>query len=244
MAKKLSQVVDKLEDLYDGKAPSHDQQCDFDDGYFTGIDVALKILRAFIEEEEKMTFPPDFEDEVDKWFDILRDENGYATVYGLRCSDWKNSDYAIDHPSFVSLARKFYNLGERAREVAISENFDNEFCDTVEKIEKKFQSEGYKTWSQEDLEELARHFAEWQYQKDSNTDFNYDVVFWKGMKYAAEQMKREEDEMMKGAVEGYVCAAYPAAQGNIIEYSVKYPKDKHPYKFGDKVKLIIVKEED
>lgn len=57
-------------------------------------------------------------------------------------------------------------------------------------------------------------------------------------------LKAEMDKMKAEAVEGYVSAAYPAAQGNVIEYSVKYPIDKYPYKFGDKIRIIVLPKED
>lgn len=70
---------------------------------------------------------------------------------------------------------------------------------------------------------------------------NNPINYWY-QKYLS--LKAEMDKMKADAVEGYVCAAYPAAQGNVIEYSVKYPKDKRPYKFGDKVRIIVLPKED
>lgn len=40
----------EIERLYDGEAPAHDQQCDFDDGYFTGIGAISKFLDTVSEE--------------------------------------------------------------------------------------------------------------------------------------------------------------------------------------------------
>ena len=80
--------------------------------------------------------------------------------------------------------------------------------------------------------------SKWQAEKDKDTiELAEEHAYFAGA-------VNEREQMMKEAVEGYVCAAYPAAQGNIIEYSVKYPKDKYPYKFGDKVRIIVCKKED
>lgn len=120
----------------------------------------------------------------------------------------------------------------------------------------------------DDLEEAARLYAIPHYMKDIDVnhieEYPYDTgleaAFIAGAKWQAEKDKdtielaedhaylagavNEKEQMMKQAVEAYVCAAYPAAQGNVIEYSVKYPKDKYPYKFGDKVRILVLPKED
>ena len=54
---------------------------------------------------------------------------------------------------------------------------------------------------------------------------------------------RMKEQMMQEAVEGRVCAVYPLKDGNDVQYGVLYPKGVLPYKDGQKVKLIIVKED-
>ena len=46
----IQQIKAEVERLYDGEAPAHDQQCDFDDGYFTGIDAISKFLDTLQEQ--------------------------------------------------------------------------------------------------------------------------------------------------------------------------------------------------
>lgn len=41
----------EIERLYDGEAPKHDQQCDFDDGYFTGIDAIFQFIDSLQQEQ-------------------------------------------------------------------------------------------------------------------------------------------------------------------------------------------------
>lgn len=40
--------------MYDGEAPKHDQQCDFDDGYFTGIGAMSKFIDSLQQEQENV----------------------------------------------------------------------------------------------------------------------------------------------------------------------------------------------
>ena len=41
----------EIERLYDGEAPKHDQQCDFDDGYFTGIGAISRFIDSLQQEQ-------------------------------------------------------------------------------------------------------------------------------------------------------------------------------------------------
>ena len=78
---------------------------------------------------------------------------------------------------------------------------------------------------------IARHFAEWQKERDQpicHGCFNRDEVFMRGMKYAKEQM-------MKEAVEGIVTTRSMA--GNIVTAHVDYR-----YKDRQKVRIIVLKD--
>lgn len=44
----------EIKRLYDGEAPKHDQQCDFDDGYFTGIDVISQLIDSLQQEQPSL----------------------------------------------------------------------------------------------------------------------------------------------------------------------------------------------
>ena len=40
----INKIKAYIERLYDGEAPKHDQQCEFEDGYFTGIATISKFI--------------------------------------------------------------------------------------------------------------------------------------------------------------------------------------------------------
>ena len=42
--KTIEKIRQNIEEIYDGEAPAHDQQCEFEDGYFTGISTISNFL--------------------------------------------------------------------------------------------------------------------------------------------------------------------------------------------------------
>ena len=52
MATIKEQIRAEIERLYDGEAPAHDQQCEFEDGYFTGIATISKFIDSLPDESE------------------------------------------------------------------------------------------------------------------------------------------------------------------------------------------------
>ena len=46
----IEKIRQEIERLYDGEAPKHDQQCEFEDGYFTGIATISKFIDSLPEE--------------------------------------------------------------------------------------------------------------------------------------------------------------------------------------------------
>lgn len=47
----INKIKIYIEGLYDGEVPKHDQQCDFEDGYFTGISTILNFIDSLPEEK-------------------------------------------------------------------------------------------------------------------------------------------------------------------------------------------------
>ena len=47
----IEKIRQEIERLYDGEAPKHDQQCEFEDGYFTGIATISKFIDSLPEEK-------------------------------------------------------------------------------------------------------------------------------------------------------------------------------------------------
>lgn len=94
----------EIERLYDGEAPKHDQQCDFDDGYFTGIGVISKFIDSLQQEQPKAELDADIKMEWDSF-------NKHVAEYGKESEEvvWLN------WPSFVDVATYFYELGLKAK---------------------------------------------------------------------------------------------------------------------------------
>lgn len=88
----------ELEKLYNGEVPTHDSQCDFDDGYFTGIDTISQLIDSFQEERSEM------------------DLNDFTQ----KMNDWKirhGSPYSIPIKATMAFtARMFYTYPNIARE--------------------------------------------------------------------------------------------------------------------------------
>lgn len=106
-------------------------------------------------------------------------------------------------------------------------------------LKKRNHSTGVYHLTQKDCDDIAHHFAEWQKQKDQEIiELAEDHAMLAGM-------NKMKEEMMKDAVEG-------AIYGNIRNqeeepYEIYAESDNLPlngkFKMGDKVKIIIVKED-
>ncbi len=91
----IEKIRQKIERLYDGEVPKHDQQCDFGDGYFTGLATILNIIDTLLEEKPS----EDLEKEIDDYLEPIK--------------AWQ-----IQEAPFTNLencARHFYELGLNAR---------------------------------------------------------------------------------------------------------------------------------
>lgn len=86
----------------------------------------------------------------------------------------------------------------------------------------------------EDLEEAAIQFA-----TDTETG-KVDVVKQSSFFWGAIYHKQQ---LMAKAVDAKACAVYPLRNCNEVHYSVQYPIGVLPQKDGDKVKVIIIKED-
>jgi hypothetical protein len=92
MAKKYidtEKLKAEIERLYDGEAPKHDQQCDFDDGYFTGIGT----ISRFVDSLQKEQKPAEWSEEDEKKIHFL------SRLIELQV---KNTEYCFSKGYFVS----------------------------------------------------------------------------------------------------------------------------------------------
>ena len=103
--------------------------------------------------------------------------------------------------------------------------------------------------------DIARHFANWQYQKDREKFAEIKTKTWfdgydEGIEKGKKNMK---EQMMKRAVEGEICGrVYDHINVRFADGVCKYlepknishiPADVSKYNIGDKVHIIIVKED-
>ena len=104
----IEKIKAEIERLYNGEAPKHDQQCNFDDGYFVGIDAIAQFLDTL--ESEKPMNQDGLEEEIKRYYD-----------------DWDgNCRYA-------QTARHFANWGaEHAKEDLMKEAVEGVLVDNVD----------------------------------------------------------------------------------------------------------------
>ena len=154
----IEKIKAEIERLYDGEAPKHDQQCNFDDGYFVGIDTIAQFLDTL--ESEKPINQEGLEEEINRY---LREE----------CSD-------DDEPGIHEIAEHFAEWGY----LRAAEKFDEIEYNRQRAEEKQINPEGldFQTFAKEMYPvfalpkertvnteenplnweyEIARHFAQW-----------------------------------------------------------------------------------
>lgn len=64
----IEKIRAEIERFYDGEAPKHDQQCDWEDGYFVGLSTVLNILDTLEAEEQQEV---DLKKEIKEWTDLM-----------------------------------------------------------------------------------------------------------------------------------------------------------------------------
>ena len=129
---------------------------------------------------------------------------------------------------FVFQAEAFHKIGKEDKEsyyAALASNMNSLSC-FLDSLEEDPVSN--------DLEEAAMQYAK---SKHKDTTLQQ-IVSW-DFKAGAQWQK---EQMMKGSVEGYV-RHHQGNVGDIYFQSQSVLSCKYPYKYGDKVKLIIIREE-
>lgn len=126
---------------------------------------------------------------------------------------------AVGKKEFTNIAKHFFELGLKAQQEPVSEELEEEISRCIIDEDMNFES-------------CARHFANWQKEKDVKLIFNAKDD---GYRLGLATMKRQ---MMEDAVDAKVCnKAYPT--NFEIETNTFIQKLNH----GDNVKLIIIKED-
>lgn len=97
--KTIEKIRQKIEELYDGEAPKHAQQCDFSDGYFTGLSVISNFLDTLSEEPDKSLEEADLEKEIDACWQNWLSPSNQKEVEGV-----------LPKTEFAMYAHHFYEL--------------------------------------------------------------------------------------------------------------------------------------
>jgi hypothetical protein len=79
----------EIERLYNGEAPKHDQQCDFDDGYFVGIDAISQLIDSLQQEQPEVDLEKASRNVYESWMggtmdDVRRDMVELGRVLNAR----------------------------------------------------------------------------------------------------------------------------------------------------------------
>ena len=118
--------------------------------------------------------------------------------------------------------------------------------DLKEEIERWIKKKHFIFTEIDEIIETASHFAEWQKQKDFEELLKSDMS--KFNEYYEKGRFDMREEMMKDAVEGQIYREYIGDDGISIAFGLEAYLNEHNPKHnklhdGDKVKIVIVKEE-
>ena len=265
-AELITKIRAEIERLYDGEAPAHDQQCDFDDGYFTGIGAISKFLDT-LEEPVKGLDVTDFCKPIDpgiaqciadhSW-EMLGEDEKPATAdleeaareYTQKMLEsWRFDSTGCRPPreSFIAGAKWQAEQFEKNRLAACDkmteEEYDRESAFALEIIDKEHRMPTFIDAINYGMELQKEQDTRDMYMSDNR---HFQKVYELGKKDMKEQM-------MKEAVEGEVCGrVYDHINVRFADGVCKYlepknishiPADVSKYKVGDKVRIIIVKED-
>jgi len=188
----------EIERLYNGEAPSHDQQCDFADGYFTGIAAISKFIDSLPEEKTSQNV----EGAVKEYFG--------EHWPGIETAEQCNTDMHFTPPAIMRLAQHFYELGKQSNHTADGK---------VEEAAEEYRRESFKKSVMPQIDGPANEYG------GSIKD-----AFIAGAEWQKKQMMNE-------AVDGIITTQ------NLNRY-ILVPNLDESLTYGNKVKVIIVKEDE
>ena len=250
--KTIEKIRQKIEELYDGEAPAHDQQCEFEDGYFTGIAAISKFLDT-LEEPDKCKGCNNVKGCIacvdgDQWAHyeepVCEELNEAAEKYADAQPEIENVTY---HDSFDIIpqleqafiaganwqAERFEKNRLAACDNQTKEEYDREVEFATSIIEKEHR--------QPTFSDAINYGMKLQKEQDNNFQKfkEYTDRALISIKEAREQGQQEmKEQMMKEAVEGRV----------ISNDGISFPVSNEIHRLGlmegDKVKLIIIKEDE
>ena len=133
--------------------------------------------------------------------------------------------------------------GKNCKEESVSEDLEDEI-ESYMKTNLKWNADALREPIENWGVKIARHFANWQkYQDKQWIAENHKKIFHAGYEEGFETGRDDmEEQMMKEAAEGYI-DAFPYADGIKVLFGGKHLDVISKFHVGDKVKLIIIKEE-
>lgn len=96
----VERIYREVERLYDGEAPKHDQQCDFNDGYY----MALAKVENFIEGLDGGMPDKDVEGEIERYFNGWEDGDEYGQALN-------GEGECVSVEEVKDIARRFCEMG-------------------------------------------------------------------------------------------------------------------------------------
>jgi len=139
---------------------------------------------------------------------------------------------------YIQAFNKVLTFIDSLQEEPVSENLKEE----LDRYTKHLSPTDIQTAPFGSIEECARHFAGWQKEQDKQwLAEEHKHIFNNGYEEGFEHGRDDAyDEMMKDAIDGEIFDIfYP--NGDRLEVYANIPEDK--FEGGDKVKLIIIKED-
>lgn len=88
------QIRQEIERLYDGEVPKHDQQCGFDDGYFTGLSTILNFIDTLPEEKPS--------DDLEVAAEEYADKHGFRVPYDGSNNYYDDVDVKASKEGFLA----------------------------------------------------------------------------------------------------------------------------------------------
>lgn len=147
---------------------------------------------------------------------------------------WYNTKgIPVSPDALKDTARHFYELGKQSKE-PVNEDLEAEI--------KRYRKEEMPVVLESDLNDIARHFANWQKEqmiRDCSVQASYEAEIEKAEERGYNLCK---EQMLKNAVEGEVCKDYIVTEKPFYFYQSRLIELPDNLKEGDKVKIVIVKE--
>ena len=227
----------KIEELLNRAVKLSEIETDKEKEYWEGQINILKVLVSFIDslQEEPVSEDLDVDSMIEAYRKrLVSQANGVSDspLVSMCITSYKHGiQDTLSEQKLSSLAR----IGKNWKEESVSEDLAKEIR-VVYTTNLCVREVLYK-----DFEKIAHHFAEWQKQKDDR------LIRDKIINSYNIGLKRMKQQMMKDAVEGEVKISGAESRGYRgdfwIESRFLTPYEAHDYIGGEKVKLIIIKED-